>query len=255
MIIRKHKDTLIMIEQNHHAQISKEIISHWKDVFFKDDPYINSVLYAVKMHDYGWDLFDKQPFWNDQTKSPYSFIDFPVLPKITLYTEGVNKIELNDPYAAALCSAHYINFMKRHPTPEVDIYLEKENKRTRCILASYPSITKDTFNNHLEILKFADNISLYVCLNEPGVSKSAEHYFFKEGIPISPQINPENLSKIEASWVNRETISLKGLPEVPAFSILVKQKKLLKQKIEDTGLIKAYQATPYENIKITFNIS
>ena len=65
MIIRDHDQTIIMIEQNHHAHISAEIISNWQDIFFEEDPYFESVLYAIKQHDYGWHAFDSQPFLND----------------------------------------------------------------------------------------------------------------------------------------------------------------------------------------------
>lgn len=255
MIIREHKDSFIMIEQHHHAHISKKIINKWTDFFLNDDPLSNSVLYAIKMHDFGWDSFDRQPFWNDKVKSPFSFIDFPILPKLTLYTEGVNQVELIDPYAAALCSAHYINFLKNHSTHEVMTYINKENARIKRISSSFPTMTKEIFNRHLALLKFADNISLYVCLNDPGVAKSEEHFFFKEGIPISKEINPTNKDLIDAYWINDKTISLKGLPYIPSFSILLKQKKLLKKDIEKTGFIDQYQSVPYENKNITFNIS
>ena len=35
MIIREQKQTITMIEQNHHAHLSAEIIKNWQDIFFK----------------------------------------------------------------------------------------------------------------------------------------------------------------------------------------------------------------------------
>src|SRR5690625_6536973 len=93
MIIREQKQTITMIEQNHHAHLSAEIIKNWQDIFFKNDPYFESVLYAIKYHDYGWYHFDKQPFLNDDTQLPYSFIDFPVLPKTVRSEEHTSELQ------------------------------------------------------------------------------------------------------------------------------------------------------------------
>jgi len=40
MIIRKQNDSFIMIEQHHHAHISKEIITHWKGHFLNNDSMV-----------------------------------------------------------------------------------------------------------------------------------------------------------------------------------------------------------------------
>ncbi len=250
MIIRKQNDSFIMIEQHHHAHISKEIITHWKGHFLNNDSMVNSVLYAIQMHDYGWDFFDKQPFWNDKINEPYSFINFPIIPKTVLYTEGVNKVEQKDPYAAALCSAHYIDFMKNDETDDVLLYLNHERNRIKRILKQYPHIKSEVFWQHLALLKFADNISLYVCLNEPGTSPDNQHYFFKNGIPISIQTIKSNL--IDAKWISKDTIVLTGLPQVPSFSVSLKQKRLPKQDIFKKGLVDLYQTTSYEHLNLNF---
>lgn len=255
MIIRENNDTFFMIEQNHHAHISAEIINYWKDHFFKDDPYVHSVLHAIKNHDLGWDLFDQQPFWNDKKHQPYSFIDFPILPKIALYTHGVDLVEKQDPYAALLCSAHYMKFMKNQTYPEVNTYLKNEEIRQQRILTNFPTIAHNTFQRHLAILQFADNISLYFCLNEPGLKNSETHYFFKSGIPISEKISKNTSGSIKVNWLDENTISLNGLPYIKPFSILINQKKLTKQQIKRGGLIKTYQTAPYEKLRINFTIS
>src|SRR5690625_5094747 len=116
-------------------------------------------------------------------------MDFPILPKLVLYEKGVDEVEEKDPYAAALCSAHYSSFLSSHPSHKVKYYLMKEEERRNKILSSLPNISSDTFNKHLAILQFSDNISLYICLNEPGVNKAEEHRFFRSGIPIDRTID------------------------------------------------------------------
>src|SRR5699024_10118888 len=112
-----------------------------------------------------------------------------------------------------------------------------------------------TFDDYVSLLQFPDNISLYVCLNEPGVSQSNFHFFFKDGIPIALNSALITQSKIQAEWLDNQTLKLTGLPFVPSFSISINQKVLNKQMIEETGLINAYETQPYEQIKINFELS
>src|SRR5699024_7754389 len=116
MIIREQKKTITMIEQNHHAHLSAEIIKNWQDIFFK----------------------------NDDTQLPYSFIDLLVLTKTVVYTQGVDKVEEVDAYAAALCSTHYMRFMENNTRPEVQTYMAHEKKRTKRILTDL-AIDQATF--------------------------------------------------------------------------------------------------------------
>src|SRR5699024_4148987 len=238
MIIREKNQTITMIEQNHHAHLSAEIIEQWKDVFFKDDPYFKSVLYAIKYHDYGWHHFDRQPFLNDQTQLPYSFIDFPILPKTVLYTQGVDKVEEVDSYAAVLCSTHYMRFMENNTHPEVQKDMTHEKKRTNRILTELAS-DQATFDKHVAVLQFADNISLDVCLKDPRVIQPDVHYFVKEGIPIALNSDLITQSKLHAELFNNLPLKLTGLPFVPNFSIPINQMSLNKQIIKESGFINA----------------
>src|SRR5690625_1947526 len=111
MIVREHEDLFIMIEQDNHAYVSGEIMKHWKKRLFKGKAFKSSVDNAIYKHDIGWAHFDKQPFWNDKDNAPYTFVTFPSLPKVVLYTHGINKAEQYDRYAGLLCSEHYKRFL------------------------------------------------------------------------------------------------------------------------------------------------
>lgn len=254
MIIRERDQTFVMIEQDHHAHISADIIMQWKNNLFTQDPFYESVLYAIKYHDYGWQNFDMQPFWNDEKQSPYSFIDFPVLPKIVLYEQGVNEVEKNDPYAAALCSAHYARFISSEDSVEASLYLKKEEQRREKILSSFTPEQLDLFDNHLALLQLADNLSLYICLNEPGVSKKDEHYFFQEEISFPIVIKGIRTDPVEAHWENDETVILEGLPYVEPFSIFLEKKVIKKQLIKENSLLTSYEKSDYIREEIHFQI-
>lgn len=68
MIVRERKNEFVLIEQDHHAQISGIIMSYWKDSLFSAPEFRRSVEYAIFQHDCGWKPFDTDPFWNDKKR-------------------------------------------------------------------------------------------------------------------------------------------------------------------------------------------
>lgn len=254
MIVRETESHFICIEQDHHAHLSKQMIAQWKDYFLQDDPLIDSVLFAVEQHDIGWHHFDRQPLWNDQTRQPYTFIDLPLLIKTVLYTNGVNIVEEKDPYAAALCSAHYTKFLQKYEIDEVKHYIKSEQLRRETILQLYPHIDKATFNRHLAFLQLADNMSLYICLHEPGNNKNI-HRYFQRGIRIPPSINRSDHSFIEANWQNNDTIYLNNIERTEPFSLTIHEKYIPKEKLKQGGLINLYEQTSITKRQIHLHIS
>lgn len=249
MIIRSEEDKFICIEQHHHAQLSRQIIEHWKAHVLNGDPFADDVLYAIEQHDVGWDRFDRQPLWNDKTNEPYTFIDLPLLIKTVLYTYGINLVEERNPYAAALCSAHYAHFLKKYEMKEVQQFVKKEALRRKRILNSFPEIDELTFRKHLSLLQFADNLSLFICLHEPG-NNEKRHRYFEKGIPLGKPLEKPESDYIDAHWVDGQTLTLKKLPKVKPFSVLVKEKHIDKTTIAEKGWLKSYEETPYEERKI-----
>lgn len=110
--------------------------------------------------------------------------DFPVIPKTVLYTQGIDEVEAVDPYAAALCSAHYMKFISKSPTEEAQHYLTQEEKRIDSIMSRFPSIDSKIFDHHVRLLQFADHISLYICLNDPGVKPEISIPFSNKAFPF-----------------------------------------------------------------------
>src|SRR5699024_6722048 len=88
IIIREHPNHFIMIEQDNHAQLYGEMIANWNDSLFNDTKFKKTVEFAIFHHDCGWKSFDKQPFWNDEKMAPFTFTNFPILPKTVLYKHG-----------------------------------------------------------------------------------------------------------------------------------------------------------------------
>jgi len=68
MIIREHDNDYVFIQQDHHAQISGDILKRWEPDYFLGSELRESVEYAAYQHDTGWKDFDKQPFLNNKMK-------------------------------------------------------------------------------------------------------------------------------------------------------------------------------------------
>src|SRR5699024_6115133 len=134
MIARERKDDFVMIEQDNHAHISGDLIKAWKDSFFAGESFKESVEYAIIHHDYGWKLFDKQPFWNDEKQMPYTFIDFPNKPKTVFYKHGIDVVEKDDPYAALLRSEEHTSELQSRFDLVCRLLLEKKKKHARSHL-------------------------------------------------------------------------------------------------------------------------
>lgn len=255
MIIREEENNITMIEQHNHAQISAEALKHWADSAITNDPLFSSVLYAVRNHDIGWASFDKQPFWNDEKAAPYAFTDFPALPKTVLYKHGINEVEKYDLYAALLCSEHYTRFMMNNPSEGAAEFVNGEKLRQIRIKKALHYFDEQQFSRHYSLLQFADNLSLFICLNKPGASGEEQHPFFKKGIPVSPAIMADSCDVMEATWQDEDTVVLSPFPFYEQVPVTIQYKVLSKKEIAEAGFLQAYENSPYKEkgIEIGFH--
>lgn len=250
MIVREHDDEYIMIEQDNHARLSGEMASAWKNSLFAGPTLRDSVEYAISNHDLGWKPFDKEPFWNDYKNMPYTFIDFPVPAKAVLYKQGVEEVAAEDSYAALLCSRHYARFLQNQKLPEAVKFVHEEELRQQRIIANMTAFTQAEFNFHYAMLQFCDNVSLYMCLNDPGVIKKEEHPFFKNGIPVPAAFDFFQGEKAQIQWKDEQTVEMEIFPFTDPINITLKQKTLNKDAISDNGLLKSYQAASWETKQV-----
>jgi len=188
MIIREQNNGFIMIKQHDHAQISSKLYQQLPEKFLPKKEYQFEVNYAIEQHDCGWIPFDETPFWNDKANEPYSFTNFPTEPKTVLYEYGINRVEEKYPYAALLCSEHYTRFLRKSMDKTAKNFVQKEQARQERILKQL-NIAKDLWMAHYEILQFFDNLSLYICLNEPGTPHEEEFVSNFSRYPFLPSIS------------------------------------------------------------------
>ncbi|MDM8100336.1 MULTISPECIES: DUF3891 family protein [Oceanobacillus] len=240
MIIRNQNGHFIFITQVDHASVSGEIVKNLASGYFEHTPYKDSVIYAAYQHDCGWEAFDKQPFWNDQANRPYSFIDFPDIPKTVLYTQGIEQVQEKDRYAALLCSEHYKRFLVTSTLPEAKAFVQQEAERQEWLISRMDHFNQATFEMDYTLLQFSDNLSLFACMNEPGAADKDLHPFFKNGISVSNTASSFP-SAFSVSWEDKETITMEPFPFSANFPITLLYKSIPKTTIQQQGLMNAYE--------------
>jgi len=227
-----------MIHQHDHAQLSGDIASNIKKEFFKENSLIDSVIIAGYEHDRCWIALDDTPIWNDHIKAPFSFIDYPLRPKLVLYSTGLDEIEKMNNYACLLSSLHFTSFfIDFKQQPACMSFVERELNRQQLIRDQYK--TEDfIIDLHLKFLQFCDDLSLYVCLNEPGISKSEEHLWYRNGIGSDKLFNNQ---KINAYWNTKNQIKLSDFIFENEFITRLKYKCVYKSEINKFGINEAYK--------------
>lgn len=250
VIIRERSDEIVMIKQNDHAQICGMFAGHWKKDFFFGGSRRNSVELAVAEHDRGWTLVDNNPILNKETQLPFSFMDYPLPEKLSFYKSGIDEVERMDLYAGLLCSYHYSRFVEKNEDEQSNQYMKEERDRQNRLKNSIPNYNEQIFQFHLDLLVFCDNLSLYACLNEPGVPKAEEHRFYREGIPIPSTFTFINGDHLHCHWHDRQTISLSEYLFEESVTIEMKQKVVSKKDLMEKGLQVAYEKAPVEIVGI-----
>lgn len=248
MIIYEGENSFIMISQHEHAKVSGEIAQNWKDEFFYGIDRKEEVVLGIYEHDRGWIDLDAVPLWNDEQQKPYSFIDFPLEAKVTCYKKGINEVEKMNEYASLICSLHYASFFQNDVTSTGRQYLMEEKKRQQYLLNVLGIEDKENIlRYHLNMLRFCDNLSLFICLNQPGVN---EHPFFRDGIPQTFPFS--NNKQIHTQWMNPSTVALSIFPLENELQVQIRLKEVEKEDIKLNGLRNAYTNTPYSKRTVKF---
>lgn len=252
VIIRKCKEAFVFIEQHDHARVSGDLFTYLADHLMVDSKWRKEVEFAIYQHDCGWIPFDQNPFWDDAKNEPFSFSSFPRSTKTVLYEYGINKVEKESKYAALLCSKHYSSFLDKHPNELVKQFVTNEKTRQSRLKEEIPLFDEDLFAKHSKLLTFFDDLSLYLCLNEPGVKKEKEHHFFTDGIQTPSYFGMDSLA---VEWLSNNQLTVSDNIFKHNFTIELKQKVIPKSSILQMGLNEAYITAKEEKINITIKKS
>lgn len=207
MIVRERPDSYVLIKQHDHGLVSGEFARHWAE---KPQPF-KPTLYAIANHDVGWQALDDSVRWNEESGKPYSFADYPIEPKLRAYKKGLDLLEAKIPYAACLCSMHYASFMRGSEDEPEARFRERETKRQREIKTAMTREELDNLEHNFRLLQLCDDLSLFVCLNEPGRN---DHPWYKSGFMFEGM-------KLEPTWEDHHTLRLTPNPFSEPFDLFV----------------------------------
>lgn len=250
MINRESESAFVMTRQNDHAQFSEEVARGLREEWFLDSKYRDDCLLAIREHDRSWIRMDDVPIWNDRSKAPFSFIDYPVLPKLAMYRMGLDETEEMSYYAALLCSMYYASFFQsdQQSLQESELaFYQSELARQKRLREKLNAPDEQVIARHFQLLQLCDNISLYVCMNREGIAKEEEHPWFKDG--FNSLIDGQ---KFVAEWVSDHEIRITPQLFTQEWSAVLRNKHVPKQRVREVGIHKAYQESDWTELKVTF---
>ncbi len=251
MIVNEKEDHFLLIAQHDHALVSGEIVLHWKKKFLLRSKLREEADWAVSQHDRAWIPLDRHPRWNEEKERPYSFIDYPLTDKLQAYQNGIQEVAERSNYAAMLCSSHYQSFFsKDDKDPVIQQFIEEEeNRRQELEAAMKMEVPSDIYQLHFERLQFCDDLSLYVCMQDPGIAKEEEVSWFRNGFRQQFDVAPEG---IMPKWLDEERVALDPFPFEHEFEVRVPYRILYKSEVEEHGIEKAYHDAEVRERAVTF---
>ena len=205
MIVRERFDSYVLIKQHEHGLISGEFARYWGEKPLPLEP----TLYAIANHDTGWQALDASVRWNEQTGKPCSFTNYPIKSKLRAYNNGLDFLEAREPYAACLCSMHYASLAG--DSEDEILFQESEAGRQRKIKSAMDSKETDNLGYNFRLLQLCDDLSLFVCLNEPGRN---DHPWYRDGFSFEG-------TKLRPVWEDRHTFGLDPNPFSDPFDLVI----------------------------------
>lgn len=209
VIVREKDGEFILVKQHDHSQLAGRIAAHWRH---RPEPY-ESTLLAIREHDLGWQLLDESVRLNPTTGRPYSFMDLPLEERLPAYTWGIDQVEKIDPYAACLCSRHYVSLLRPYENehPLVRSFVAKEQKRDARLTADMDETARCRLDENLELLKTCDRLSLFLCLNEPGENTFPR---YRDGIQSGKAL-------LRPVWLSPSTLRFEPNPFAGQFRVRI----------------------------------
>jgi hypothetical protein len=253
MIVRETPTSFICLTQHDHAQISGRLAEQWQLAYFEGLERRPEVLLAIREHDRAWIPLDAAPMWNEQTQTPHSFLDYPTALKVRHYQRGIEEVAELAPYAGLLCSLHYTSFPDLARNPAGQQFLrtetERQNHLQRQLQLTAPTEAA-TLEFHKRLLRFADNLSLYLCLNEPGTAKAQEHPWYREGIPFSNYFAFTQQQLVQVKWPSRSAMHIHPSPFAESFAVTLRYQELPKAQLKTAGLGQCVAEAPVEELEV-----
>lgn len=106
---------------------------------------------------------------------------------------------------------------------------------------------KKRLKNDVEIMLFCDQLSLFLCMEEPG-TPTARYDFFAEGLGCGFDTCPS--SNVQVEWVSGEKVALSFFPFDEEFEVTMSYKVIPKASIRKFGMLQAYRRADWKKRQI-----
>ena len=217
MIVRERADSFVLVEQHEHGLVSGEFARRWAE---KPVP-LEPTLFAVENHDVAWRVPDREVLWNQDSGRPYSFLDYPLAPKLAAQRRGIDAVEGHQPYAGCLCSMHYARFMVGSEDPAAVGFVEGETARQERLRRGMSRVDLDNLERNFRFLRLCDGLSLYLFLYGPG----------EDGYPPpTPDGFELDGTRYKISWQDESAVRLDPFPLTEPFDVSVPYREIGKDR-------------------------
>lgn len=248
VIVYEKEDSFIMITQHDHAKISGDLLSSFSSSMFKGNERLDELVYAAYEHDSSWIDLDRIPLWNDAANCPFSFRDFPGNIRFFFYSRGLDQVQQKSEYAALLGSILYTSLAEKFRNDDAIRFINREFGRQSDIIQRL-NIDVKLLQQHVKALILCDELSLFVCMEEPGTPRN-EYEWFANGFSFwfgdldQPALLPE--------WSNDTMVELVPFPFRGEIETTVLYKEVSKSDIAAVGVAEAYKQETLQEHKLLF---
>lgn len=217
MIVRELADSFVLVGQHEHALVSGEFARRWVE----GPVPLESTLYAVENHDVAWRGPDREVLWNEEVGRPYSFLDYPLRPKLAAQRRGIDLVETHDAYAGCLCSMHYTRFLLGSENPPEVEFREGEVARQGRLRDGMSGEELENLERNFRFLRLCDGLSLFLFLYGPGEAGYP---------PPTPEGFELDGTRYELSWQDERAVRLDSFPLTGPFDVSVPYREVGKDR-------------------------
>lgn len=186
MIVNKLDNGWEIIFQRHHGLVAARLFSNLKLSFVPESVDHTALMAAITEHDDGQRDWQEGRFVNDQGEPmDYSEYDYDLKHARKTVIEASYKSS----YITLLISRHVTELYSQaqNISDELKQYLVEQKKEQKALL-SFHKLSKDEFDQHYQLLRWCDELSLALCKGEPS----------HELPPLKPNETQFKLTKNEA---------------------------------------------------------
>lgn len=251
MIVYSTEHHFVMVKQYDHSRLAGELAKLLHMNVIGDRTRLEDFQLAVMEHDRGWIDLDEVPLWNDIRHKPYGVEDLPLLLRLPFYHRGLQEIGELSEYAALLVGLHYTSFQSGALAYMVGGFHERAMPHMERLKQEQLQMTKklgllnhdgaQLLEHHLNLLQLCDELSLYLCAQDPGTSKNKELLPYKEGFHLKSSFLDG--SALVPEWISPDQLQLTPFPLQKQQTLSYPAKIIAKTRIHEIGLVPAYTET------------